>query len=340
MTAVSLLFSNDSRANFDLETPDRGLCGSFMKRSRSATVAAVSTIAGSRESERGFADGPAADARFNCPGSAAIDADGNIVVADENNNCIRKVTPDGTVSTLAGSREGKSGFADGPAADARFNSPGSAAIDADGNIIVADVFNHCIRKVSHCGLPRGLCLPRWSIDPSTVLEDMLHMLADDEFADVTFEVEGARITAHRAVLVSRSAYFRGMFKSPCRETRPDAVIVVRDTTIAAFRKLLAYLYGDRLELDDDVVLDVMQKTREYQLTRAFNLCMRYCIQNVRSATVVPWLLVADSARLDGLREAMLQHLRRHLRSIRAEAPEALAALRASPDLMLELINAL
>jgi BTB/POZ domain-containing protein 9 len=166
------------------------------------------------------------------------------------------------------------------------------------------------------------------------------MLADDEFADVTFEVEGARITAHRAVLVSRSAYFRGMFKSPCRETAPDAVIVVRDTTIAAFRKLLAYLYGDRLELDDDVVLDVMQKTREYQLTRAFNMCMRYCIQHVRSATVVPWLLVADAARLDELREAMLQHLRRHLRSIRAEAPEALAALRASPDLMLELINAL
>ena len=55
---------------------------------------------------------------------------------------------------------------------------------------------------------------------------------------------------------------------------------------------------------------------------------------------MPWLLVADSARLDGLREAMLQHLRRHLRSIRAEVPEALAALRASPDLMLELINAL
>eukprot|EP00900_Chrysochromulina_parva_P001813 jgi/Chrpa1/11632/Chrysochromulina_OHIO_Genome00021125-RA len=300
----------------------------------------VSTLAGSRESECGFADGPAADARFHGPTSVVIDANGNIVVADWGNECIRKVTPDGTVSTLAGSRESECGFADGPAADARFHGPASAAIDANGNIVVADVFNHCIRKVSHCGLSRGLCLPRWSIDQSTAQEDMLHMLADDAFADVTFEVEGARITAHRAVLVSRSAYFRGMFMSPCRETASDAVIVVRDTTIAAFRKLLAYLYGDRLELDDDVVLDVMQKTREYQLTRAFNMCMRYCIQHVRSATVVPWLLVADAARLDELREAMLQHLRRHLRSIRAEAPEALAALRASPDLMLELINAL
>jgi hypothetical protein len=75
--------------------------------------------------------------------------------------------------------------------------------DANGNIVVADVFNHCIRKVSHCGLSRGLCLPRWSIDPSTAQEDMLHMLADDAFADVTFEVEGARITAHLAMAEPR-----------------------------------------------------------------------------------------------------------------------------------------
>jgi hypothetical protein len=297
----------------------------------------VRTLAGSREGDDGFADGAAADARFSYPVGVAIDAEGNIIVADSSNHCIRKVTPDGTVRTLAGSRKGEDGFADGAAADARFDGPCSVAIDADGNVLVADNENHCIRKLTNCGLTGRWCP---TIGPPTVLEDMLHMLADDAFADVTFEVEGARITAHRAVLVSRSAYFRGMFKSPCRETAPDAVIVVRDTTIAAFRKLLAYLYGDRLELDDDVVLDVMQKTREYQLTRAFNMCMRYCIQHVRSATVVPWLLVADAARLDELREAMLQHLRRHLRSIRAEAPEALAALRASPDLMLELINAL
>jgi sugar lactone lactonase YvrE len=298
----------------------------------------VSTLAGSREGEDGFADGAAADARFRGPEGVAIDAEGNIIVADSGNHCIRKVTPDGTVSTLAGSREGEDGFADGAAADARFDGPYSVAIDADGSVLVADNENHCIRKLTNCGLTGRWCP---TIGPPTVLEDMLHMLADDAFADVTFEVEGARITAHRAVLVSRSAYFRGMFMSPCRETRPGAVIVVHGTTSAAFRSLLAYLYSDSLELDDDVVIDVMQKAREYQLTRAFNMCVRYCRLHVQSTTVVPWLVTADTARLDELREAMLQHLRRHFRSIRAEAPEALAALvRASPDLVLEVMNRL
>ena len=88
-----------------------------MKRSRSEALAAVSTLAGSRESKNGYADGPAADARFDCPKSVAIDAEGNIVVADSYNHCIRKVTLDGTVSTLAGSRESDDGFADGPAAE-------------------------------------------------------------------------------------------------------------------------------------------------------------------------------------------------------------------------------
>jgi hypothetical protein len=88
-----------------------------------------------------------AQARFD----EVIDADGNIVVADVLNHCIRKVTPDGTVSTLAGSRKGKGGFADGPAADARFKQPASAAIDADGNIVVADWGNHLIRRIDPTG---------------------------------------------------------------------------------------------------------------------------------------------------------------------------------------------
>jgi len=300
-------------------------------------VASVGTLAGA---QRGFAHDPAGDARFDSPGDVAIDGEGNVIVADSYNHCIRKVAPDGTVSTLAGSREGQAGFADGPAGDARFDSPDGVAIDGEGNVIVADNANHCIRKLTSCGLSRGLAVPRFYVGPASMTRGLLSMLEDDEFADTTFEVEGARITAHRALLVTRSDFFRGMLKSSCREAQPGAIIQIGETTAAAFRKVLAFLYTDTLELDDDVVIDVMCKAREYDLTRAYNICMRYCIRGAQSSNAVSWLLKADEAQLGELRAEMLRYIQRHFCTIRAEAPGMLAGLRANPDLMFEVMSVL
>ena len=70
------------------------------------------------------------------------------------------------------------------------------------------------------------------------------------------DVGGTRIHAHRSILAARSDYFSNMFGSQCREAQPGAVVTVGETTPAAFKKLLAYLYSDELELDDEVVVDV------------------------------------------------------------------------------------
>jgi len=106
----------------------------------------VTTIAGSGEA--GFADGIGAAARFHRPRGIAVARDGSIYVSDHINHCIRKVKPDdGTVSTLCGSRQGEEGFADGNGLTARFWFPTGIALDTDGNLIVADYGNHCIRKV-------------------------------------------------------------------------------------------------------------------------------------------------------------------------------------------------
>ena len=106
----------------------------------------VSTFAGSA-GNAGSVDGNGESARFWNPQGVAVDSVGNVYVADTGNNTIRKITPMGQVSTIAG-LPGPGGFADGPGAQARFNGPAGIAVTKDGTIYVADTNNHVIRKVA------------------------------------------------------------------------------------------------------------------------------------------------------------------------------------------------
>lgn len=107
----------------------------------------VSTFAGSAGNS-GSTDGTGSAARFNYPTGIAVDAAGNVYVADTTNNLIRKITPAGVVSTLAGV-VGVSGWQDG--SGALLNQPGGLAVDASGNLYVADTANSVIRKITPAG---------------------------------------------------------------------------------------------------------------------------------------------------------------------------------------------
>lgn len=87
---------------------------------------------------------------FNTPYRVAVDAQGNVYVADRGNSLIRKITPAGVASTLAGT--GATGYADGTGTAAAFNNPNGLAVDSSGNVYVADYVNHRIRKVTSSGV--------------------------------------------------------------------------------------------------------------------------------------------------------------------------------------------
>jgi serine/threonine protein kinase, bacterial len=106
-------------------------------------------FAGSTTGEGGDVDGNGTSARFEVPVGLAIDATGNIYVADAGNAKIRKITPAGVVTTLAGS--GLTGFNDGPGTQATFLEPYGVAIDKSGTVYVADGYNYAIRKVTPDG---------------------------------------------------------------------------------------------------------------------------------------------------------------------------------------------
>jgi sugar lactone lactonase YvrE len=110
------------------------------------TNGVVNTFAG-QLGVSGSLNATGTDAQFNTPSGLAFDGFGNLFVADTGNSTIRGITPAGAVSTFAGVA-GSSGFADGAASSAQFNSPLGIAVATNGDIFVADSDNHCIRRIS------------------------------------------------------------------------------------------------------------------------------------------------------------------------------------------------
>ncbi|MEW2611115.1 RICIN domain-containing protein [Streptomyces sp. NPDC047880] len=111
----------------------------------------ISTVAGTGVAGFSGDNGPAVAAQLNCPREVAVDSAGAVYIADGNNHRVRKVTPDGRISTVAGT--GAAGFSgdDGPATAARLNLPMGVAVDSGGALYVSEYHTNRVRKITADG---------------------------------------------------------------------------------------------------------------------------------------------------------------------------------------------
>lgn len=173
---------------------------------RISSAGAVTTYAG-EAGQAGAANGQGTRARFRGPTGLAADAAGNLYVADTLNHLIRKIAPDGTVSTVAG-LEGVTGINDGTTATALFNQPTGLAVDTSGVLIVADSANATVRVIAPNGVVSTIAgLPGVSgFRDGTSVESSLNLpkaVAVDRSSNVYVADEGnsalRKITSNGAV---------------------------------------------------------------------------------------------------------------------------------------------
>ena len=334
----------------------------------------VSLLAGS---ERGLLDAPGPEAKLSCPGGMVVDALGHIIVADRDNHRIRKIAPDGTVSTVAGSSRGlTNGSALG---GAQFNCPVDVAIDGDGNILIADANNKAIRMLDPQGVVHTVPLDsgHWDQESPTslfvdskgalvVCYDRAHfickahmtlrpppqlavpgpkpltgalagLLESGLMADVTFAVGAEEIQGHRALLVSRSQYFATLLTSEFQEALVRRIEVC-DTTPAAFRAMLRYLYTDVVvDMEDALAMDVLQLAEKYQITGLYDSVQRQCIRRLSLKTAVWWLIQSHEYHLHDLHKACLRYVVRNYRGIRNAARQSVVLLSTFPELVQEVL---
>jgi streptogramin lyase len=197
----------------------------MIKADASTTVAGVA-------GQYGSSGGSSSHARFNEPSGIGVGQDGTLFVADRYNAIIRKITSDGTVTTVAG-RSGLTGNADGAASSARFNGPRRLTVAADGTIYVADTGNHAVRRIMPAGTVETLAASSGSdrMDPLGIAIDAEgNVLVADAWAHVIRKIDRAGHLSIAAGLPGVSGSVDGPVGS-ARFNAPEGVAVGADGAI-------------------------------------------------------------------------------------------------------------
>lgn len=254
-------FNNPAGVAFDASTGNIYVADSSNHTIRKVTLGGMVTTLAGTAGVSGSADGIGTAARFNIPAGIAVDSAGNIYVADKGNHTIRRVTPAGVVTTLGGS-PGFSGTANGIGNSAGFNLPFSVALNAAGNVYVADQANSRISigvplqvtgsargfntaigaLVSGSANPHGLAASTWFIygpDTNYGSQTPARVIGSGtSFVSVTGTLAGLTLNTtyhYRLAFANSEGIFYGedRITNVPRYTANDAVVSATSATLSA-----------------------------------------------------------------------------------------------------------
>ena len=179
-------------------------------------------------------------------------------------------------------------------------------------------------------------VPRFKVQrfgSTTFTAHMESLLADDTMADAVFHVDGAVLTAHRALLCARSEYLNTMLRSGFEEQQ-SGHITIEDASAAEFRVMLRYLYTDQLDLpscstsvaDNQLLLGVLRLSHRMCLDDMHQRTLAVCKGTLRSETAIWWLSQADQHGLADMRAQAVTYVAQSFSTIRRTAAETLKQL--------------
>jgi len=150
--------------------------------------------------------------------------------------------------------------------------------------------------------------------PEGFLQNSKSLFTGKLFTDVTFEVEGEEIPAHKAILAYHCDYFMKMFTSGMSESH-EAKISIPNMKSLIFKAILQYIYCNELELDEQLALDLIPVVDEYLMKELKGICEKYLCKQLRKDNVVELLIVADRHELEDLKKACFKFIIKKMNKI-------------------------
>lgn len=171
--------------------------------------------------------------------------------------------------------------------------------------------------------------------PSSYHTDFKYLYSQKLFSDITFVVEGQKVTAHKCVLAARCEKFRAMLQHSFKEGQQNEITL--DCKLAPFQAMLEYLYTDSIPVDCDLLFDILALAEEYLLLHLKSICEVRLLENLDLYNAANLLVHADLYRCELLKKYCMQFIMTSSELL-VNIPQFESDLGRSPHLMMEILR--